>query len=201
MMPYLSSILISCTHSLTWGWMRLLVLYELAAWHGTYSSYLCSIYISCSFWEPCWFLQWSPGGRGSFVSLENFVKARLADFTRDRAKTDRSSTSCLSPYIHYGELSIRFIYFVVSSFRQCPGMRRLFHDLLLAAWTGLLVWDILEEFVILSSSATIEHGASLWYLSIFSALQESMIWSSNACVCWTSVCRCSLLCKAWAKMW
>ena len=59
-------------------------------------------------------LQWMPGGRGSFVSLEKFVNARLQEFTRDRAKTDRLSTSCLSPYIHYGELSIRFVFFVVS---------------------------------------------------------------------------------------
>lgn len=58
-------------------------------------------------------LQWTPGGKGSFIALQKFVKERLMTFSTDRAKTDRSSTSLLSPHIHYGELSVRFIYYVV----------------------------------------------------------------------------------------
>ena len=33
-------------------------------------------------------------------------------FGRDRAKTDRASTSRLSPHIHCGEISVRYIYYV-----------------------------------------------------------------------------------------
>ncbi len=59
-------------------------------------------------------LQWTPGGKGSFIVFQKFMQERLADFSTDRCKTDRNSTSFLSPHIHYGELSIRFIYYVVS---------------------------------------------------------------------------------------
>ncbi len=39
--------------------------------------------------------------------------ARLKAFTVDRAKTDTASTSRLSPHVHYGEISVRHIYYVV----------------------------------------------------------------------------------------
>lgn len=55
-----------------------------------------------------------PGGRGAFMALEKFVQERLSTFSNDRAKTDRSSTSRLSPHVHYGEVSVRFMYYVVS---------------------------------------------------------------------------------------
>ena len=55
------------------------------------------------------------------MALEKFLQEGLSKFSRDRAKTDRSSTSRLSSHIHYGELSIRFIYYVVSP--PPPGLR------------------------------------------------------------------------------
>ena len=39
--------------------------------------------------------------------------ARLKAFSIDRAKTDTASTSRLSPHVHYGEISVRHIYYVV----------------------------------------------------------------------------------------
>ena len=39
--------------------------------------------------------------------------ARLKAFSLDRAKTDTASTSRLSPHVHYGEISVRHIYYVV----------------------------------------------------------------------------------------
>ena len=62
-------------------------------------------------------MQWTPGGKGSFTVFQKFMQERLASFSTDRSKTDRNSTSFLSPHIHYGELSMRFIYYVV---RTCP---------------------------------------------------------------------------------
>ena len=35
----------------------------------------------------------------------------LPSFEHDRAKTDRSSTTMLSPWIHAGSLSVRHIYY------------------------------------------------------------------------------------------
>ena len=47
--------------------------------------------------------------------LDDFVMRRLAAFDADRAKTDRASTSRLSPHVHFGEISVRFIFHVVRS--------------------------------------------------------------------------------------
>ena len=38
--------------------------------------------------------------------LVDFLDNRLPDFEEDRAKVDRDSTSRLSPYIHFGEVSV-----------------------------------------------------------------------------------------------
>eukprot|EP00887_Chlorella_sp_A99_P005593 scaffold1.g5593.t1 len=54
--------------------------------------------------------QWRPGSAGAHAVLQAFVSGRLHAFDRDRAKTDRASTSRLSPHIHYGEISARTVY-------------------------------------------------------------------------------------------
>lgn len=58
-------------------------------------------------------VQWQPGGKGAHEQLEKFVMERLCEFNTHRAKTDRESTSRLSPHIHYGEISNRHIHYVV----------------------------------------------------------------------------------------
>lgn len=44
--------------------------------------------------------------------LAGFLQQRLKAFDRDRCKTDRNSTSRLSPHIHCGEVSIRTVYYL-----------------------------------------------------------------------------------------
>lgn len=58
-------------------------------------------------------VQWTPGGKGAHALLEKFVADRLRNFSKQRAKTDRESTSTLSPHVHFGEISNRHIYYVV----------------------------------------------------------------------------------------
>lgn len=55
---------------------------------------------------------WKPGSAGAHKMFAKFVSKRLRAFAHDRAKTDRASTSRLSPHIHFGEISVRFIYYV-----------------------------------------------------------------------------------------
>jgi cryptochrome 1 len=56
---------------------------------------------------------WQPGSAGAHRVLAEFVgSGRLRRFDRDRARTDRASTSRLSPHIHYGEISVRHIHCV-----------------------------------------------------------------------------------------
>ena len=45
--------------------------------------------------------------------MRAFVMQRMRAFSFDRAKTDRDSTSRMSPHIHFGEVSARQIYYVV----------------------------------------------------------------------------------------
>ena len=58
-------------------------------------------------------MQWSPGGKGAHTILERFVSNGLRTFNAHRAKTDRQSTSSLSPHVHFGEISTRHIFYVV----------------------------------------------------------------------------------------
>ena len=55
-------------------------------------------------------LQWKPGSTGAHAVFADFLSGRLKVFDRDRAKTDRASTSRLSPHIHHGEISVRYIW-------------------------------------------------------------------------------------------
>ena len=63
--------------------------------------------------------QWSPGGKGAHSILERFVQNGLKMFNAHRAKTDRESTSSLSPHVHYGEISTRHIFYVVCPRSRC----------------------------------------------------------------------------------
>jgi len=54
---------------------------------------------------------WQPGTAAGRRLLKEFIEGdRLRQFAADRAKTDRNSTSKLSPHIHFGEISARGIY-------------------------------------------------------------------------------------------
>lgn len=57
--------------------------------------------------------KWEPGLEGAIKKMEAFLAASLPLFQHDRAKVDRESTSQLSPWIHQGTLSVRYIYYRV----------------------------------------------------------------------------------------
>ena len=72
-------------------------------------------------------LQWQPGSAGAHRVLDDFVRSgRLKAFDADRAKTDRASTSRLSPHIHYGEVSVRHMHYVAKhqqlEWARCAGV-------------------------------------------------------------------------------
>ncbi|GIL75052.1 hypothetical protein Vretifemale_4894, partial [Volvox reticuliferus] len=60
--------------------------------------------------------KWKPGVGGAIAELERFVTQRLHIFEHDRAKVDRDSTSRLSPWVHIGSISVRYIFYRI---RQC----------------------------------------------------------------------------------
>ena len=64
-------------------------------------------------------LQWEPGGKGAAHQLQRFLNDSLPGFSFNRAKTDRESTSRLSPHMHIGELSCRVLYHTVLPLLMC----------------------------------------------------------------------------------
>nr|CAD1836180.1 unnamed protein product [Ananas comosus var. bracteatus] len=53
---------------------------------------------------------WSPGWSNADKALSEFVEGHLPRYSRNRMKVEGATTSLLSPYLHFGELSVRKIY-------------------------------------------------------------------------------------------
>ncbi|KAL8140008.1 hypothetical protein V2J09_006029 [Rumex salicifolius] len=53
---------------------------------------------------------WSPGWSNANKALAEFVEQNLCEYTKNRARVGGNSTSLLSPYLHYGELSVRKVF-------------------------------------------------------------------------------------------
>ncbi|XP_017698650.1 cryptochrome-1 [Phoenix dactylifera] len=53
---------------------------------------------------------WSPGWANADKMLAEFVNGHLREYSRNRMKVEGNTTSLLSPYLHFGELSVRQIY-------------------------------------------------------------------------------------------
>ncbi|KAG1342362.1 Cryptochrome-1 [Cocos nucifera] len=56
---------------------------------------------------------WSPGWRNADKSLSAFINGPLIEYSVNRKKADGASTSLLSPYLHFGELSVRKVFHLV----------------------------------------------------------------------------------------
>ena len=56
------------------------------------------------------YAQWKPGTPGAMAKLEGFLNGKISVFDHERCKVDRESTSQLSPWIHSGSISIRYIF-------------------------------------------------------------------------------------------
>ncbi|XP_052190594.1 cryptochrome-1 [Diospyros lotus] len=56
---------------------------------------------------------WSPGWSNADKALSDFVEQNLIDYSRERLKVSGNSTSLLSPYLHFGELSVRKVFHCV----------------------------------------------------------------------------------------
>jgi len=53
---------------------------------------------------------WSPGSEGAMSRLERFIDEFLWTYTEDRDRPDREGTSRLSPHLHFGEISPRYVW-------------------------------------------------------------------------------------------
>lgn len=53
---------------------------------------------------------WSPGWSNADKTLTEFVEVHLVDYLKNMLKVGGNSTSLLSPYLHFGELSVRKVF-------------------------------------------------------------------------------------------
>ncbi|CAA6655270.1 unnamed protein product [Spirodela intermedia] len=53
---------------------------------------------------------WSPGWSNADKLLSDFIENHLIHYSKNRMKVDGATTSLLSPYLHFGELSVRKVY-------------------------------------------------------------------------------------------
>ncbi|GAB4850892.1 Cryptochrome-2 [Ancistrocladus abbreviatus] len=56
---------------------------------------------------------WSPGWGNADKALTEFVEQDLLEYSKNRMKVGGTSTSLLSPYLHFGELSVRKVFHCV----------------------------------------------------------------------------------------
>ncbi|KAG6420954.1 hypothetical protein SASPL_117500 [Salvia splendens] len=53
---------------------------------------------------------WSPGWSSADKTFTEFIEHHLLNYSKDRLNVGRNSTSLLSPYLHFGELSVRKVF-------------------------------------------------------------------------------------------
>ena len=66
-------------------------------------------------WAKKILAHWQVGEKAAWQTLQKFIEEEIADYSNDRDFPAIIATSTLSSYLHYGEISIRAIYFYVQT--------------------------------------------------------------------------------------
>ena len=88
-------------------------------------------------WDTGMREHWQPGEAGAHATLKRFIDNAVHDYATDRDRPDKPGTSCMSPYLHFGEISPRQIVVALNA-EQAPaesyirelGWREFAHHLL-----------------------------------------------------------------------
>lgn len=67
---------------------------------------------------------WRPGEAGASEKLERFLEEALGDYPSGRSRPDLMGTSRLSPHVHFGEISVRQIWYALRGERPGQGIAR-----------------------------------------------------------------------------
>ena len=65
---------------------------------------------------------WRPGEAGASEQLNRFLEEALSEYPTGRDRPDRMGTSRLSPHLHFGEISVRQIWFALRGQRHGQGI-------------------------------------------------------------------------------
>ena len=69
-------------------------------------------------WDADFHTYWQPGAAGAQQRLREFIKQQLADYKHGRDFPALSTTSRLSPHLHFGEISPRQIVYAIAQVRE-----------------------------------------------------------------------------------
>jgi deoxyribodipyrimidine photo-lyase len=58
---------------------------------------------------------WQPGEKGAFKQLDKFLAGGIDDYYEMRNRPDREGVSRLSPHMHFGEISVRSLWYAVKA--------------------------------------------------------------------------------------
>lgn len=64
-------------------------------------------------WDAEFGTAWEPGERAAHKSLDKFLAEHVGEYSEERDRPDHLGTSCLSPRLHFGELSPRQVWHAV----------------------------------------------------------------------------------------
>lgn len=66
-------------------------------------------------WDKEFYNHWQPGEDGAIKILKTFIKSKLENYKIDRDFPDRLGNSSLSPHLHFGEITPRKIWYVITN--------------------------------------------------------------------------------------
>ena len=102
-------------------------------------------------WAKGFSQEWYPGEAGAQRALEKFLQTKVATYQKERDVPANKGTSCLSPHLHFGEVSIRSCWQQVKAkgggdaFLRELGWREFCHHLLYH-WPNIIEAPFKQEF-------------------------------------------------------
>ncbi len=97
-------------------------------------------------WACNWRNWWRPGEAGALARFDEFVAADLAGYAQLRDRPDLRSSSCLSPHLHFGEISPRQIWARLSLEQHEPARRAGINKLLIELGWREFAYHLLFHF-------------------------------------------------------
>ncbi len=84
---------------------------------------------------------WTPGEAGAHARLDEFLAKPVRDYATARDIPALPGTSRLSPHVHFGEISPRFVWHRAAALGESPGVKTFLKELLWREFSINLLWQ------------------------------------------------------------
>ena len=85
--------------------------------------------------------EWTPGEAGAKARLEAFLAGPVQHYAKARNLPGHSGTSRLSPHVHFGEISPRYVWHRAAACGESEGVRTFLRELLWREFSIHLLWQ------------------------------------------------------------